>query len=556
MIVRFLAYIGLHTGMVLFLIMSVVSHREVKAQNLVPNPSFEEINECPGTMTPVGLPGTTSPVKDWYGANTNTTDYFNACANFHLGGSPYAVPANSPGYQQARTGNAYMGAHILHYDPVTGRDQREYLQTRLITPLTAGHTYQVTFWVSRANRYSNGHIIEHIGAHFSPQAVMGNTPALLLLTPQVVNQPGNFLADTLNWMQVTDTFIAQGGEEYMVIGNFLPGFAQSFQQVGTGVSGYYYVDDVCVYDITGNTSATDTLVCAQDFLIRLTGSAAFSGWKWNTGDTGWALNVNTPGTYWVRSFNDCKWAADTFHIRHTPTPPFSLGKDTAICDGSPAVLHAPGMPGIRWEWGDGSTEAIRTITQSGSYHIRVWNGDCTSTDDINIRIGDFAQYLGRDTTLCITNDQKPVRLEARVPPQATVRWSTGTTGPVLEVKDSGTYWVQVSDFVCSAADTIRINAERCACIVRMPNAFTPNGDGKNDVFRAVFENDCPVTDFYLRIYNRYGALVFQTSNPYQGWDGQFNGDRAEAGTYFYDMRMQHGTGLHQLKKTGDVVLIR
>ncbi len=556
MIVRFLAYMRIHTGAVLFLIMSVGSHTELKAQNLVPNPSFEEMNECPGIMTPVGLPGSASPVKDWYGANTNTTDYFNACANHHLGGSPYAVPKNSPGYQQARTGNAYMGAHMLHYNPASGVDQREYMQTRLTSPLIAGHTYQVTFWVSRANLYYDGYIIDHIGAHFSPQAVTGSTPTPLILTPQVLNQPGNFLADTLSWMKVSGAFTAQGGEEYMIIGNFLPGYNQQFQQVGTGVSGYYYVDDVCVYDITGNTSAMDTLICAQDFLIRLTGNIAFPAWQWNTGDTGWALDVHTPGTYWVRSFNDCQWAVDTFHIRHTPVPPFSLGKDTAVCDGSPVVLYAPSEPGIRWEWEDGSAEAMRTITQSGNYGIRLRNGACMDADDINIQIKDFTQYLGPDTTICITGDPQPVRLEARLPEQAIVRWSTGATDPVLETKDSGTYWVQVSDFVCSVADTIRIQMEKCACIIQVPNAFTPNGDGKNDVFRSVFENDCPITDFYLRIYNRYGQLVFQTYNAHEGWNGLFNGERAEVGTYFYDMRVQHGTGAHQLKKTGDVILIR
>ncbi len=79
----------------------------------------------------------------------------------------------------------------------------------------------------------------------------------------------------------------------------------------------------------------------------------------------------------------------------------------------------------------------------------------------------------------------------------------------------------------------------CNCTAYAPNAFSPNGDGKNDLF--VVELHCPTSTSYSHtIYNRYGQKVFETKQPGQSWDDTFNGRACEAATYFYHIEYRNG----------------
>lgn len=86
----------------------------------------------------------------------------------------------------------------------------------------------------------------------------------------------------------------------------------------------------------------------------------------------------------------------------------------------------------------------------------------------------------------------------------------------------------------------------------IPNAFSPNGDGINDIFKI---NDGIYANFSILIYNRWGILVFNTEDPSQGWDGQFEGQPATSGTYLYRISFQNADNL-LITKTGSFVLIR
>lgn len=86
----------------------------------------------------------------------------------------------------------------------------------------------------------------------------------------------------------------------------------------------------------------------------------------------------------------------------------------------------------------------------------------------------------------------------------------------------------------------------------IPNAFSPNGDGINDIFKI---NDGIYANFNILIYNRWGNLVFHSVDPSQGWDGQFEGQPATSGTYLYRISFQNADNL-LITKTGSFVLIR
>lgn len=97
------------------------------------------------------------------------------------------------------------------------------------------------------------------------------------------------------------------------------------------------------------------------------------------------------------------------------------------------------------------------------------------------------------------------------------------------------------------------------CVVYTPNAFTPNGDGINDFFYLTFKDQCTPARFNLQIIDRWGRLVFETSNYTEKWDGTFEGHNLQSGAYFWVMRTDVNLPdqeNQQIEKNGTLLLIK
>ena len=126
------------------------------------------------------------------------------------------------------------------------------------------------------------------------------------------------------------------------------------------------------------------------------------------------------------------------------------------------------------------------------------------------------------------------------------------TGTIMEsgfIKVSG-----VSFYGCRAADSLYLQTGMC-CELYFPNAFTPNNDTKNDVFRPVTKGHHIIKTF--RVINRWGQVIFESKNDRSAWDGTFNGKPQDGGTYYYYIRYSclEG-GAQDLEQKGEVMLIR
>ena len=220
------------------------------ARNLVFNPSFEEHTDCPHK---VDAQGVLSIVDAWFQPTLGSADYFNVCGTKECG-----VPKNKLGVQHARTGLGYCGIYC------SKTDYREYLQTELREPLQGGATYRLTFYVS-LSEYSAGSVAT-IGGLLSTERVTDTVRSVLMrkttqqlaphvsqtvasyYTPQVQNPHDRVLTNTLGWTCITDTFVAQGGERYLTIGNFLPASQSNVTDLENLTyllpGAYYYIDDV------------------------------------------------------------------------------------------------------------------------------------------------------------------------------------------------------------------------------------------------------------------------------------------------------------------------
>jgi gliding motility-associated-like protein len=163
----------------------------------------------------------------------------------------------------------------------------------------------------------------------------------------------------------------------------------------------------------------------------------------------------------------------------------------------------------------------------------------------------FADIIEGDTTIC--KDQ-PFTLHGASYPQSNYSWSTGGVTENISITEEGTYILTASNVCGNFTDSVNIETMDCSCILFMPNAFSPNGDDKNEILKARL--NCPgITAFTLKIYNRFGQCVFEGNDLGKGWDGYYHNRQADAGTYFYYIQYKNATGT-LIKKKGDVVLIR
>ena len=227
------------------------------AQNLVLNPSFEDTIACP-TTTAIPM-----QCEYWYTANIGSPDYFSEQPDIFCGTSP--VPLSNVGYQYARTGIAYVGLATL-MQPLNPNylNRREYIGGELSDTLKQGHEYCVSFYVSVAEELK--YVTDGIGLYLSVDSAVDYTINInLSFIPQIENPSGNIIYDTLNWVQISGTYIANGGEKYLTIGNFKDNANTMIDSINNSVpqsqyESYLFIDDVSVIDCTvGISEVNDNL---------------------------------------------------------------------------------------------------------------------------------------------------------------------------------------------------------------------------------------------------------------------------------------------------------
>lgn len=264
----------------LLLLVCLISAGKVSSQdNLVYNPSFEAYVSLPNKIEAVGQ---LNSVEAWYQPTNGSSDYFNAAAKRECG-----VPKNKLGEQQAHHGQAYCGIYC------SKDEYREYLQTQLRQPLKKGCRYRLTFYVSLSEESALA--ISSIGALLTSTRLQDSTRGIMMerhierlsankrqtvssyYFPQVESPEEVPLDDVQDWMCVCDTFTADGGEQYLTIGNFNP-LAQSNPTCPDYLTqklpgAYYFVDDVsltlidCAEANEPTVAETDDEMSEEDYKV-------------------------------------------------------------------------------------------------------------------------------------------------------------------------------------------------------------------------------------------------------------------------------------------------
>ncbi|WP_162303930.1 gliding motility-associated C-terminal domain-containing protein [Paracnuella aquatica] len=316
----------------------------------------------------------------------------------------------------------------------------------------------------------------------------------------------------------------------------------------TGVNGCVKRDSITVqqFSLPAFNLGKDTALCT-DQSLRYSFAHPGAQYQWSTGSTTGNSVIAQPGRYWLQvSQNGCT-AADTIVVTAKPSPKVALGNDTIVCAGSTVALSAFNASAT-YLWSNGATSEALTVSNSGSYRVVVNLNGCTAADTINIAYRQAPRFtLGSDTTLC-TGQSFDLAPAVR---DGNYRWHNGSDAPIFKVQQPGTYRLTVTNECGTHTDDILVSTGVCQLI--MPTAFTPNGDGLNDLFRV--KHPQFIKTFNMEVYNRWGQVVYKTNNAAGGWNGRFRNMDQPNGNYIWMITM---TDLDGKKSSyqGEVMLLR
>lgn len=265
--------------------------------------------------------------------------------------------------------------------------------------------------------------------------------------------------------------------------------------------------------------------------LRITGGTAASyAWQDSTGrpvSTSAVFDRAAPGAYQVQvtDTQGCKASLDSIQVGLDSTGFARLGPDTLKCPGNPVQLatHDGDQPGNVYQWNTGATTPTISVTQPGTYSLVLRNTQTGCVGRSTVRVGDRPPppfSLTKNASLC-EGDQGRTQLTASGAVNLRFVWTDrNDTTRTITVDRAGDYGVRVTDVQgCTATATTQV-LNLCEPRVNVPDAFTPNSDGINDVLQVF---TAYVTDYEFRVYNRWGEVIFMSTSPEQKWDGSYKG---------------------------------
>lgn len=234
-----------------------------------------------------------------------------------------------------------------------------------------------------------------------------------------------------------------------------------------------------------------------------------------------------------------------------------LGADTLICEGQTVTLDANFQNGII-TWENGQSDPIRVISDDGLYsvEIEIQGKICPIEDSIRISynpIKVLAFTLGNDTTVCSKSDFR-IGYES---PGLIYSWSSGESTPFISPAKSGTYVLTTSNGSCDESASIDLEVQNCKeCSFFLPNSFSPNDDGINDIWLPY--SQCNLESYRLVIFDRWGNLVFETKDLTQGWNGTAKAKLLESGVYVFiiEFDVEEFGKLKTKHVSGDINILR
>ena len=283
-------------------------------------------------------------------------------------------------------------------------------------------------------------------------------------------------------------------------------------------------------------------------------------YNWNIGGNSNSITVNQTGTYTLTvtdATNNCTQGTDNVSVtaQATTNLPIDLGANQTLCIANPnstTTLSIPSNPSYVYTWNIGGNSNSITVNQTGTYTLTVVDAvNCSQgTDNVSVTAQPTTNLpigLGADIVLCEDNITQNVTTTLQAPSNAnyTYTWNDGSTNNSLITGNAGTYTLLLQDALncLEGKDTITIT-KNIISNTQLNNIFTPNGDGKNELFPAEIKGN----NFTQIIYNRWGSKMYEGNKQ---WDG----GNASDGVYFYIIT-EEGCNKNLVEQKGTVTLLK
>ena len=352
--------------------------------NLVHNSGFEQHTDCPSTVDAVKYATYWNAIDTSWSPGDSAIydpgclpDYINGCSLNAATGEPI----NGHFYQYPHSGNGMMQVAMYWNDTIPFVNERDYLQGRLSSTLVAGQSYCVTFYTVMDN--GSSYAVNHIGAYFDDGTIDTTTTCgqpQTEYTPQILDTA--IINDTLNWIRIQGSFVANGTERFITIGNFFDTAHTAHIRTRTGLQAIYLIDDVSVISSDAHAYAGpdkyaatgDTVSIGLDsngagmpcYWYVLGGTAAI--------DSGGTIRVRAMGiqTY-VVSMDLCGTITyDTVTVTDTgcaglPAASFMYNGGPVYAGNDTLSFSYTGTGAVdsaHWDFGDGSTGTGFTTTHA------------------------------------------------------------------------------------------------------------------------------------------------------------------------------------------------
>ncbi len=563
-------------NIVLLLLVLITGYCATAQENLILNPSFEDMNWCwapssGGLLWNKKLCTTypyASNVRDFsptlseYSNNTwsmacdssfVSISMFDKVQNLWAGCNflgKISIYLNYGSYLfKSKDKNANLKMYLVESIYANNHGTRTFMQGKIKTPLRKDCRYNFKCYL-RADTFINKpspegpkiYSTNSFGIAFLNTPVYYKNYKELILNhqPDIENPSSRWLNDSIDYLPVVGEYIAKGGEQYLLLGNFksldqTPYKPELIKNISSEFPEYwplqleYFLDDLSLTAVVPESLkldlGNDTLTCGKDQPLKLEAQSGFASYKWNTGDTGRTLYISKPGTYIVKADFGCGIINDTVVVKpfNRKKNQLQVGETLFKCPDEIVSLKAS-MGYLNYSWSNGEKSSVLNTKEAGTYEVSALSMEgCNVKDTVEIKnIKNILPVnLGQDTTICLS---KEISFNLNIDNES-VLWSNGSQDKNISISNPGSYSVKVYNKCFQVSDTIFIKTKDCSSVF-IPNVFTPNGDGVNDSFNIVTPDQ---RSMGIKIYSRWGNLIFSDDK----YSGAWLAENLSDGIYFY-----------------------
>lgn len=302
----------------------------------------------------------------------------------------------------------------------------------------------------------------------------------------------------------------------------------------------------------------DTTLC-QNETYTLYAGKGYKTYLWQDGSVADSFKISQSGKYFLKATDSCNNIFnDTINLNYyINRPPVNLGADIIFCAQKTYILNA-GLGYKNYIWQDGSIGNSFSANQSGLYFVKVIDscGNKSSdtliikpTENYTLKVGFLPAICLYDTASVLLPN---IFSQYSISPSSSFYFHNNI-GKFFPDKNTIYDIKALTPAGCTLSDTLLIKVKICPDVIYFPNAFTPNGDFKNEYFLPFSENK-PIV-YELNIYNRYGQNIFGTKNIKQGWNGKIQSTLQNTGSFVWVCKYQFRNKPSQLK-SGTFLLLR